>query len=76
MKYLERLVLSNVKNITDPLLDALQFAYKANTSVDDAFSLGVHDIPQHLEGPGSYTEILFVEFSLSFSISFPEIFSS
>ncbi|RCU34471.1 hypothetical protein DVA81_19570, partial [Acinetobacter baumannii] len=36
MKSFERLVLSHLKSITDPLLDSLQFAYRANRSVDDA----------------------------------------
>ncbi|XP_010787373.1 homeobox protein OTX1 B-like [Notothenia coriiceps] len=35
MKSFERLVLSHLKSITDPLLDPLQFAYRANRSVDD-----------------------------------------
>lgn len=49
MKYLKRLVLNDVKNITGPLLDALQFALKANKSVDYAFNLCVHYILQHLD---------------------------
>ena len=36
MKSFERLVLSHLKDITDPFLDPLQFAYRANRSVDDA----------------------------------------
>lgn len=64
----KRLVLSNVKNITGPLLDALQFAFKAN--------LGVPYILQYLEEPGSYSKILFMNCSLSFKIIFSEIFSS
>ena len=36
MKLCERLVLRHVKDITDPLLVPLQFAYQANRSVDKA----------------------------------------
>ncbi|KAK3557548.1 hypothetical protein QTP70_029230 [Hemibagrus guttatus] len=39
MKSFERLVLSYLKDITDPLLDPLQFAYRANRSVDDGTTI-------------------------------------
>ncbi len=39
MKSLERLVLAYLKDITRPLLDPLQFAYRANRSVDDALNM-------------------------------------
>ncbi|KAK3507233.1 hypothetical protein QTP70_011916 [Hemibagrus guttatus] len=42
MKSFERLVLADLKNITGPLLDPLQFAYRANRSVDDAVNMGLH----------------------------------
>ncbi|KAK3511079.1 hypothetical protein QTP70_030150, partial [Hemibagrus guttatus] len=51
MKSFERLVLAYLKNITGPLLDPLQFAYRANRSVDDAVNMGLHFILQHLEPP-------------------------
>ncbi|KAK3543506.1 hypothetical protein QTP70_023226, partial [Hemibagrus guttatus] len=41
MKSFERLVLSYLKDITDPLLDPLQFAYRANRSVDDAVNMAL-----------------------------------
>ncbi len=44
MKSLERLVLAYLKDITRPMLDALQFAYRANRSVDDAVNMGLHYI--------------------------------
>ncbi|KAK3527338.1 hypothetical protein QTP86_021955, partial [Hemibagrus guttatus] len=49
MKSFERLVLAYLKNITGPLLDPLQFAYRANRSVDDAVNMGLHFILQHLD---------------------------
>ncbi|KAK0134576.1 RNA-directed DNA polymerase from mobile element jockey [Merluccius polli] len=42
MKSFERLVLSHLKDITDPFLDPLQFTYRANRSVDDAVNLALH----------------------------------
>ncbi|KAK3558743.1 hypothetical protein QTP86_028030 [Hemibagrus guttatus] len=54
MKSFERLVLAYLKNITGPLLDPLQFAYRANRSVDDAVNMGLHFILQHLEKSGTY----------------------
>ena len=41
MKTFERLVLRQVKAETPPCFDSLQFAYRANRSVDDAVSLVV-----------------------------------
>ncbi|TWW71072.1 hypothetical protein D4764_17G0005550 [Takifugu flavidus] len=49
MKSLERLILPHLKSITTPLLDPLQFAYRANRSVDDAVNLALHSILQHLD---------------------------
>ncbi|KAK3550910.1 hypothetical protein QTP70_008073 [Hemibagrus guttatus] len=63
MKLFERLVLAYLKNITGPLLDPLQFAYRANRSVDDAVNMGLHFILQHLDKSGTYVRLLFVDFS-------------
>ncbi len=67
MKSFERLVLAYLKDTTGPLLDPLQFAYRANRSVDDAVNMGLHFIMQHLDRPGSYLRILFVDFSSAFN---------
>ncbi|KAI2650743.1 putative RNA-directed DNA polymerase from transposon BS [Labeo rohita] len=73
MKSFERLVLAYLKDITGPLLDPLQFAYQANTSVDDAVNMGLHYILQHLDKPGTYARILFVDFSSAFNTIIPDI---
>ncbi len=75
MKSLERLVLAYLKDITRPLLDPLQFAYRANRSVDDAVNMGQHYILQHLDKPGNYTRILFVDFSSAFNTIMPDLLS-
>ncbi|XP_070182906.1 uncharacterized protein [Littorina saxatilis] len=51
MKVLERLVLKYLRAATNHVMDPLQFAYRANRSVDDAVALGLHYILQHLEQP-------------------------
>ncbi|KAK3532636.1 hypothetical protein QTP86_027367 [Hemibagrus guttatus] len=60
-------------DITDPLLDPLQFAYRANRSVDDAVNMALHFILQHLDSPGSYARILFVDFSSAFNTIIPAL---
>ncbi len=51
MKSFEKLVLAHLKDITGPLLDPLQFAYRANRSVDDADNMGLHYVLQHVVIP-------------------------
>ncbi|KAI3365834.1 hypothetical protein L3Q82_000719 [Scortum barcoo] len=76
MKSFERLVLAHLKDITGPLLHPLLFAYRANRSVDDAVNMGLHYILQHLDSPGTYARILFVDFSLAFNTIIPDILHS
>ncbi len=71
MKSFERL-LAYLKASTGPLLDPLQFAYRANRSVDDAVNMGLHYILQHLDRPGTYVRILFVDFSSAFNTIIPD----
>ncbi|KAI2661094.1 hypothetical protein H4Q32_030126 [Labeo rohita] len=71
MKSFEKLVLAYLKNITGPLPDPLQFAYRANRSVDDAVNMGLHFILQHLDRPGTYVRILFVDLSSAFNTIIP-----
>jgi len=73
MKSFERLVLTHLKDVTGPLLDPLQFAYRANRSVDDAINMGLHHLLQHLDSPGTYARVLFVDFSSAFNTIIPEV---
>ncbi|KAK3545121.1 hypothetical protein QTP70_001145, partial [Hemibagrus guttatus] len=73
MKLFERLVLAYLKNITGPLLDPLQFAYRANRSVDDAVNMRLHFILQYLDKSGTYVRLLFVDFSLAFNTIIPTL---
>ncbi len=72
MKSFERLILAYLKASTGPLLDPLQFAYRANRSVDDAVNMGLHFILQHLDRPGTYVRILFADFSSAFNTIIPD----
>ncbi len=72
MKSFERLVLAYLKASTEPLLDPLQFAFRANRSVDDAVNMGLHFILKHLDRPGTYVRILFVDFSSAFNTIIPD----
>ncbi|KAL0163409.1 hypothetical protein M9458_042805, partial [Cirrhinus mrigala] len=73
MKSFEKLVLAYLKNITGPLLDPLQFAYRANRSVDDTVNMGLHFILQHLDKTGNYVRILLVDFSSAFNAIIPTL---
>ncbi len=75
MKSLEKLVLAYLKDITRPLLDPLQFAYRENRFVDDAVIMGLHYILQHLYKPGNNARIVFVDFSSAFNTIMPELLS-
>ncbi len=72
IKSFQRLVLAYLKASTGPLLDPLQFAFRANRSVDDAVNMGLHFILQHLDRPGTYVRILFVDFSSAFNTIIPD----
>ncbi|KAI2650995.1 putative RNA-directed DNA polymerase from transposon BS [Labeo rohita] len=72
MKSFEKLVLVYLKDISRPLLDPLQCAYRANRSVDDAVNMGLHFIV-HLDRPGTYVRILFVDFSSAFNTIIPTL---
>ncbi|KAI4890215.1 hypothetical protein NFI96_009012 [Prochilodus magdalenae] len=71
METYERLVLSHLKDITNPLLDPLQLAYRANSSVDDTVNMRFHHILQHRDHPSTYATILFLDFSSAFNTIIP-----
>ena len=67
------IVLSHLKYMTDPLLDPMQFAYRANRSVDDAVNMALHFILQHLDSAETYARILFVDYSSAFNTIIPTL---
>ena len=50
MKVFERLVLVHLKSITDPLLDPLQFVYRANRSTDNTVNMALHYVLNPVRG--------------------------
>lgn len=67
--------MAHFKSITGPLLDPLQFAYRANCSVKNAANLSLHFILQNLDTHNSRVRILFVDFSSAFNNIIPELHS-
>ena len=72
MKTFEKIVLSHLKAATDHHLDPLQFAYRAGRSVDDAVSLLIRTLLQHIDRPKTYARILFIDFSSAFNTIIPD----
>ena len=63
MKCFEKLVLQRLLSFVDQYLDPCQFAYKPNRGTDDAILTLLHNAFFHLNKPGSFVHILFIDFS-------------
>jgi hypothetical protein len=73
MKCLERLVLRHLLQQCQDQLDQYQFAYKKKRGVEDASTLLMHAISEHLEKPGCFAKVLFIDFSSAFNTMRPSI---
>ena len=73
MKCFERIVLSHLMKYTDSHLDPYQFAYKHNRGTDDATLTLLHHAYSHLDKPGSFVRILFIDFSSAFNTIQPHL---
>lgn len=73
MKFYERLTLSYVKSVTEPLLDPLQFAYRSHHSADDAVNFSLHHMFQQLVRPHPYVRALLLDFSSAFTTVVPDL---
>ncbi|KAF7644699.1 hypothetical protein LDENG_00217230 [Lucifuga dentata] len=72
MKCFEKLVLRHIKAALPPILDQHQFTYRANTEqTEDAINIALHTALSHLEHPGTYVRLLFLDFSLVFNTIIP-----
>ena len=58
-------------HLSSVVLEPYQFAYRANRSVEDAVSLFLHSIFQHLEAFDTYARVLFVDYSSAFNTILP-----
>ena len=63
-------LLRYIKYVTAGIMDPLQFAYQINRSGDDAVALALHYMLEHLERPGTYVRVLFIDFSSALTLSF------
>ncbi len=52
-------------------LDPLQFAYRSNSSTDDAIAFTLHTALSHLENNNTYVRMLFVDYSSVFNTIVP-----
>ena len=73
MKCFERIILNRILSYTTPHHDPYQFAYKPNRSTDDATLTLLHHAYTHLEKPGSFVRILFIDFSSAFNTIQPHL---
>ena len=71
MKCMEHLVIKRLTAQTAPHMDPLQFAYRPRRSVEDATSVLVHRIADHLDRLGTYARVLFIDFSSAFNTMKP-----
>ena len=73
MKLFVRIVLMYMLPEVKHQLDPLQFAYRTKRSDEDTTLSVLNVILEHLEHPGSYASILFVDFSLAFKTNQPHL---
>lgn len=71
MKTFEGMILHHLKSLIPRTLDPYQFAYRANRSVEDAISIFLHEILNHLDKKNSYVRILFIDYSSAFNTIIP-----
>ena len=76
MKCFEKIVLKRLLGQKQNNLDPFQFAYKPNRSTNDATLTLLHNCYSHLEKPGSYARILFIDFSSAFNTIQPHLMAS
>lgn len=69
-------MLKRIKTAFPDNLNPHQFAYKANKSTEDAIALALHEALSHLESPGNYIRMLFIDYSSAFNTVFPELLVS
>ncbi|XP_061565200.1 uncharacterized protein LOC133419796 [Cololabis saira] len=73
MKAMERIVKNSITQYVEPLMDPLQFAYRAGRGVDDAKIFILETIHTHLETPNTIARLLFADFSSAFNTMQPHI---
>ena len=59
--------MSHINTIIPDTLDALQFAYRPNSSTDDTISIAVHSALSLLDNRNTYKRMLFINYSSAFN---------
>ena len=72
MKCFESIFKVFIQSLLPSDFDPYQFAYRKNRSVEDAVSLNIHEILDHLEKPNSYVRVLFLDYSSAFNNIIPK----
>ena len=67
MKCFERLVMAHINTIMPETLDLLQFAYRPNSSTNDAISIALHTALTHLHKRHTPVRMLFIDYSSAFN---------
>ena len=62
MKCFEKIVLQHLLSFTSQQRDPFQFAYKSHRGVDDAILTLLHKDFIHLDKPGYFIRVLFIDF--------------
>ena len=73
MKAMERIIKNFITKSVEPMMDPLQFAYRAGRGVDDAKIFILETIHKHLETPNTIARLLFADFSSAFNTMQPHI---
>ena len=71
MKCFERQVMAYITTIIPETLDPLQFAYRPNSSTDDAISIALHTALSHLDKKNTYVRLLFIDYSSAITTIVP-----
>ena len=71
MKCFEKIVLRFINSLLSSHLDTFQFAYRPKRSIDDAISINMHEILNHLEYKNTYARVLFIDYSSAFNTIIP-----
>ena len=69
MKCFERLVMAHINTIISEALDPPTFAYRTNSSTDDAISIALHTALSHLAKRNTYVRMLVIDYSSAFYLS-------
>ena len=67
MKAFEKIILNFIKTLLPRGFDQYQFAYRGNRCVEDAITIVLHKILQHLMRTSTYARILFIDYSSAFN---------